>query len=96
MRSIVHKTCLAALVTALHTAAGALAPAQAQDYSAMTCGELWYARNKIYADNGYCFKTERARREFGSGCFPPYGRVSGYAKERIDTIQYWEARRGCR
>lgn len=62
----------------------------------MTYGELWYARNKIYADNGFCFKTQRARQQFGEGCFPPYGRVSGYAKERIDTIQYWESRRGCR
>lgn len=93
MRQIATRAALAATIL---IATGAMEPAIAQQYSGMTCGELWYARNKIYADNGFCFKTQRARQQFGEGCFPPYGRVSGYAKERIDTIQYWESRRGCR
>lgn len=71
-------------------------PAFAQDYGAMSCSQLWYARNKIYADNGYCFKTARARREFGAGCFPPYGRLSGYDRQRVNDIQYWESQNGCR
>jgi hypothetical protein len=33
----------------------------------MTCDQLWVARNSIYKARGYCFKTERAIRYFGSG-----------------------------
>ena len=73
----------------------AAVPAQAQGYSNMSCGQLWYARNRIYADAGYCFKTSRARRTFGAGCFAPYGRLSGYAKERVEQIKSWEAQLGC-
>lgn len=70
--------------------------AVAQDYSAMTCSELWYARNQIYADKGYCFKTRRARRVFGRACFPPYGRLSGWEAEEVERIKRWERRNGCR
>lgn len=61
-----------------------------------SCDELWYQRNEIYARNGYCFKTERARRTFGAGCFPPYGRLTGWEKERVARIEEWEYRKGCR
>ena len=46
-------------------------PAAARDPAYMSCEELWYARNRIYARNGYCFNTARARAVFGAGCFPP-------------------------
>ena len=81
--------CLGAL------APGAVQPASARDPEEMSCGELWYARNKIYARNGYCFKTSRAIAVFGEGCFPPYGQLGGWEKARVDEIQMWEARRGC-
>jgi len=71
------------------------APAQAQDLSDMSCSELWYQRNKIYARNGYCFKTARARAEFGPGCFPPYGELRGWERRRVNEIQMWESRNGC-
>lgn len=70
-------------------------PARAQDAAYMSCGALWYARNEIYARRGYCFKTERAISTFGTGCFPPYGRLSGWEKGRVDELQYWERRKGC-
>ena len=69
--------------------------ALAQDAAGMSCGELWYARNEIYARNGYCFKTARARAQFGPGCFPPYGQLGGWEKRRVDELQYWERRNGC-
>jgi len=76
--------------------AGALmtapAPVQAQGRG---CYELWYERNEIYARNGYCFKTARARAVFGPGCFPPYGELRGSEKRRVDELQYWERRNGC-
>jgi len=42
-----------------------VAPAAAQG----TCDELWYSRNAIFKEAGYCFKTTRAIRTFGNaGC----------------------------
>lgn len=41
--------------------------ASAGEYAAMDCNELWVARNQIYKDNGYCFKTARAIDYFGNG-----------------------------
>jgi YARHG domain len=39
-------------------------PAQAQ-----SCEELWYRRNSLYKQAGYCFRTARAIRTFGNaGC----------------------------
>ena len=47
-------------------------PASAQysgDISGLSCNALWQARNQIYKDAGYCFKTARAIRAFGNrGC----------------------------
>ncbi|MBU6526903.1 YARHG domain-containing protein [Methylocystis sp. MJC1] len=61
----------------------------------MSCYDLWYARNAIYARNGYCFKTARARAEFGHGCFPPYGELRGWERRRVNELQMWEAQKGC-
>ncbi|MCB1379939.1 MAG: YARHG domain-containing protein [Alphaproteobacteria bacterium] len=78
--------------------AGGVRDAQAQAGSPryMSCDELWYARNEIYAENGYCFKTRRARSVFGRGCFPPYGRLSPREQRRVSEIERWEYRKGCR
>ncbi len=69
--------------------------AQANNYAAMTCSQLWYARNAIYAANGYCFRTAQARAVFGAGCFPPYGRLSRYDQQSVNEIGYWERVKGC-
>ena len=37
----------------------------------MSCNGLWRERNRVYAANGYCFKTARAISAFGRGCVPP-------------------------
>ncbi len=73
----------------------ATTPAAAQDPAYMSCEDIWYARNRIYAQNGYCFNTDRARAVFGAGCFPPYGRLSGWEKSRVNQLQMWERRKGC-
>ena len=91
-----RKLLSAAIVSAVAAGAFAIpAPALAQDAAYMSCGDLWYARNKIYARNGYCFKTARGVDAFGPGCFPPYGRLSGWEKDRVDELQMWERRKGC-
>lgn len=61
----------------------------------MGCDDLWYARNAIYARNGYCFQTERAISVFGRGCFAPFGRVYGREQRRLNEIIYWERVKGC-
>jgi len=71
------------------------APAMAQNAADMSCDELWYARNVIYARNGYCFQTSRARAAFGAGCFSPYGALHGWERNRVNELQMWERRRGC-
>ena len=69
--------------------------AQAQDASRMSCEELWLARNQIYANNGYCFQSQRARAIFGPGCVPPFGKLAPEEAREVAVLQSWERRRGC-
>lgn len=73
-------------------------PAQAQrgGFANMSCSQLWYERNLIYAERGYCFQTQRAIRTFGRRCYPPYGQLSRAEHARVAEIQRWERSRGCR
>ncbi|MFG1422803.1 YARHG domain-containing protein [Roseixanthobacter liquoris] len=71
------------------------APAGAQTYADLSCRALWYSRNAIYADRGYCFRTPDARAVFGNACFPPYGQLSASEQREVEIIRSWEARRGC-
>ena len=82
-----------ALAGALIMSSGA---ALAASYRSMSCSQLWYARNAIYADNGYCFQTRKAIRVFGHACFPPYGELSRAEQREVDLIVRWERRKGCR
>ena len=44
-------------------------PILASEAQAQSCGELWYRRNSIYKQAGYCFRTARAIQAFGNaGC----------------------------
>ena len=85
---------LAAVVLIAATAAPA--EAQSRRYANMSCNQLWYERNLIYANRGYCFRTQRAIRTFGPRCYPPYGRLSQAEHRAVADIQWWERRRGCR
>jgi hypothetical protein len=89
------KACLAALLAFATINVSSVRPAFAQAASEMGCDELWYARNQIYARNGYCFQTDRAISVFGRGCFPPYGKVYGGEQRRLNDIMYWERVKGC-
>lgn len=73
----------------------AAVPALAQSPGYMSCDQLWYARNEIYAREGYCFETPQAIAVFGRGCFPPYGQLSRSEKERVNQLQTWERIKGC-
>lgn len=64
-------------------------------YSQLSCGQLWYERNRIYAEYGYCFQTQQAIATFGRRCHPPYGRLPPHAQAQVNAIVGWERRRGC-
>lgn len=49
----------------------------------LSCENLWYVRNRIYDENGYCFRTERAREAFdNSDCW-----VRSQSKVRLSQIE---------
>lgn len=85
-------------VVALTTVINVMGTGQASAQRArwMSCDDLWHARNSIYAEAGYCFKTRRAQAVFGPRCYPPFGRLSRYERERVEEIEAWEHRKGCR
>lgn len=64
------------------------------------CFRLWVARNSIFKDNGFCFKTERGISYFGNaGCMYNYEGdipMSRYDRARIARIQAEEREMGCR
>lgn len=64
-----------------------------------SCGELWSARNAIYKDGGYCFRTARAIREFGNaGCrYDDINDVPLSANQRVQVadIIRTERMKGC-
>ncbi len=66
------------------------APAQSA-----SCGQLWYARNSIYAAAGYCFETPEAIGAFGPRCYAPYGRLTRRQQARVNAIKAKERRQGC-
>lgn len=60
----------------------------------MTCDDLWYARNAIFARNGYCFQGARGQATFGNaGCRQGVaaGDIPLSARERAD-VEYYVAR----
>ena len=59
--SLTHALTGAALLLCLGTGL-----AQAQ-YRGMSCDQLYFERNSIYKNAGFCFKTARAIQTFGNG-----------------------------
>ena len=91
----IRMVCTIALLASVSVWFGAADIARAQSYNSMSCGQLWYARNSIYAAKGYCFKSQQAINVFGRGCFPPYGKLSRSEQREVDLIRRVEAARGC-
>ena len=59
------------------------------------CRDLWYARNEIYARNGYIFRTRRGQRAFGRGGYtrnPRLNRVERLNIRRIKDIEDYRCR----
>jgi hypothetical protein len=88
-----------AMLTMLAVAHLVLFAPAARAYEALTCEELWYERNSIYKQAGYCFRTSRGIRAFGNaGCqFDDVNDVPLSARQRsaVAEIQGIERRRRC-
>jgi hypothetical protein len=61
------------------------------------CDSLWYLRNQIFDEAGYCFKTERAIYAFGNdGCTSgSYAILNKYERAHVSMIKSIEAAKGC-
>jgi hypothetical protein len=80
-------------------ASASVATAAAEDYRRYSCQDLWIARNQIYKDAGYCFKTSRAIRYFGNAScqFDSQSdiRLSREDRRAVDEIVRVEGFKGC-
>ena len=79
------------------TAIALIAPGTA--LAATSCFDLWYARNAIYDENGYCFSTERGREYFdNSDCWiedQADVELSEIETHNVDEIVEVEQEKGC-
>ena len=83
-----------ALSIALAAATLAWSPAPVH---AASCYDLWYARNLIFAQNGYCFRSRLGRRTFGNGaCYTDNPRLSRADQRRVARLKRQERRQRCR
>ena len=87
---------LAALVLGAAAATFLASGAGAQALSELSCKALWYQRNAVYAEQGYCFKTKDAIATFGARCYAPFGKLTPDQQRFVNEVQAWEARKGCR
>jgi hypothetical protein len=64
---------------------------------AASCFDLWYARNAIYDDNGFCFKTDLALQYFDNAdCSTRHPKFSKAEQKTINAIVAEEKRRHCK
>lgn len=68
--------------------------------SFLSCQNLWYVRNSIYDDHGYCFKTKAAKDVFdNSDCYENDARqlrFNRHEQANISLITRVEKEKGCR
>jgi hypothetical protein len=64
---------------------------------AASCYDLWYQRNVIFDNNGFCFTTSLGRRVFdNSDCYTSNPELSNSERRRVAQIRRQERRQGCR
>lgn len=60
------------------------------------CGQLWYARNLIYHQKGYCFTSAKAKSVFDtSACTTSNPALSAAEKAEVDRLRSLEKANGC-
>jgi hypothetical protein len=72
---------------------------QKSELRKLSCESLWHVRNRIYDENGYCFKTDRAKEAYdNSDCtIEDQGDVPLNAIERanVEAVKSVESAKGC-
>ncbi len=64
---------------------------------AESCYDLWYERNQIYDDNGFCFKTQLGRETFdNSDCYTSNPDLSSAEIRRVAQIKARERAKRCK
>jgi len=70
-----------------------------RDLRKLKCGELWFLRNAILDDHGYCFKTQRGITAFGNnGCaFHDIADLplNSYERYNLEAISRMEQSKRC-
>ena len=70
------------------------------DLEELSCENLWFVRNRIYDENGYCFKTARARAQFdNSDCWvrnQSNVKLSAIERHNVNAIVEAEKDNDCR
>ncbi|WP_299420881.1 YARHG domain-containing protein [uncultured Shimia sp.] len=62
----------------------------------LTCDDLWYMRNRIFHENGYCFGSDRGISTFGNdGCFTKSPSLSEVDTTILNAIKVTEKELGC-
>ncbi len=65
----------------------------------LSCENLWYVRNSIFAENGYSFRTKRAQSYFdNTGCWvsdQAQVKLSLIERQNVGSIVQVEGERGC-
>jgi outer membrane cobalamin receptor len=66
---------------------------------ALSCDALWTVRNSIFDENGYCFKTAKAKNTFSNeDCFVSDAtqlKLNAYERANVDRVVAAERRKGC-
>jgi hypothetical protein len=69
------------------------------DLRQLSCENLWYVRNRIYDENGYCFRTWRAQQAFdNSDCSVNEQEavsLNHYERTNVSRIVSVESNEGC-
>lgn len=64
---------------------------------AASCADLWYERNLIFAQAGYCFKSSLGKRQFAQyECWTDNPSLTAAERRRVAAIKREERRRGCK
>jgi hypothetical protein len=80
-----------ALATLAAFAATAI-PAKAE-----SCYDLWYARNVIFAENGYCFTSQLGKQTFSNyECWTSNPKLTRAEQREIAAIKAEEKSRRCK
>jgi YARHG domain len=65
--------------------------------SAASCYDLWYERNQIFDDNGYCFKSDLGKETFdNSDCYTSHPDLTRAEQRRVAAIKARERAKGCK